>query len=198
MQYAFIIIAYLVGSIPFGLILGKVAGIDVRQGGSGNIGATNVTRLVGKKIGVATLFFDVAKGFLPMITAGAMGAGDNTILLCGLAAFVGHLYPVYLKFRGGKGVATALGVFLYLNPLAVVFCIIAFVSVVYFSGFVSVGSLIAAALMPLLVLVLQGSGNTMWCAFFIALLIWFKHWENISRLMRKEEKSWKKKKQEAQ
>lgn len=194
MQYVFIIIAYLVGSIPFGLILGKLAGIDVRQGGSGNIGATNVTRLVGKKIGVATLFFDVAKGFLPMIAAGGMGASDNTILSCGLAAFVGHLYPVYLKFRGGKGVATALGVFLYLDPLAVVFCIISFVAVVYFSGFVSIGSLTAAALMPLLLLVLHGSRNTIWCALFIALLIWFKHRENIVRLIRKEEKSWKKKK----
>jgi glycerol-3-phosphate acyltransferase PlsY len=166
-QYVFIIIAYLVGSIPFGLILGKAAGIDVRQGGSGNIGATNVTRLVGKKIGVATLFFDVAKGFLPMIAAGGLGADENTILLCGIAAFVGHLYPVYLK---------------------------AFVCVVSLSGFVSVGSLTAAALMPLLVLFLQGSGNVAWCAFFIALLIWFKHRENIGRLIRREEKSWKEKK----
>ena len=194
MQYVFIVIAYLVGSLPFGLILGKAAGIDVRQGGSGNIGATNVTRLVGKKIGAATLLFDVAKGFLPMIAAGGLGADENTVLLCGIAAFVGHLYPVYLKFQGGKGVATALGVFLYLDPLAVVFCVIAFVAVVSLSGFVSVGSLTAAALMPLLVLFLQGSGNIAWCAFFIALLIWFKHRENIRRLIRREENRYTRKK----
>lgn len=168
----------------------------MRKGGSGNIGATNVTRLAGKKIGVVTLLLDVVKGFLPMLAADGLGAGNNTVLLCGIAAFIGHLYPVYLMFKGGKGVATALGVFLYLDPLAVAVCIIAFVGVVTISGYVSAGSLTAAALMPLLVLFLRGSGNVVWCAFFIALLIWFKHLENILRLLRREEKSWKKKKQD--
>ena len=116
MQYLLIVLSYLIGAIPFGLILGKAAGIDVRRGGSGNIGATNVSRLVGKKIGAFTLLLDACKGLLPMMAASGCGADQNTTLLCGTAAFIGHLYPVYLRFRGGKGVATALGVFLYLDP----------------------------------------------------------------------------------
>ena len=194
MQYFMIVISYFIGAVPFGLVLGKAAGIDVRKDGSGNIGATNVARLVGKKIGIVTLLLDVAKGFLPMLAAAGLGAGENTILLCGIAAFAGHLYPVYLKLKGGKGVATALGVFLYLDPVAVVICILSFVAVVVVSGYVSAGSLVASALMPVLVLFLRGPGNVVWCALFIAFLIWFKHRENIVRLLRREEKSWKKKK----
>lgn len=193
MQYLFIFLSYLVGSIPFGLILGKAAGIDVRQNGSGNIGATNVSRLVGKKIGAFTLLLDAGKGLLPMLATSGLGADQNTVLLCGVAAFVGHLYPVYLKFRGGKGVATALGVFLYLDPFSVLICAVAFVAVVALSGYVSVGSLTAAALMPVLILVFRGPGNVVWCALVVALLIWVKHRANIGRLLKREEKSWKKK-----
>jgi glycerol-3-phosphate acyltransferase PlsY len=192
LQFIFIFLSYLIGSVPFGLLLGRVAGIDVRQGGSGNIGATNVSRLVGKKIGAFTLLLDAGKGFFPMLGAGIFGADQNTVLLCGIAAFVGHLYPIYLKFRGGKGVATALGVFLYLDPVAVLICIVAFIAVVALSGYVSAGSLTAAALMPVLILIFRGPQNIALCALVVALLIWLKHYSNISRLIRGEEKSWKK------
>ena len=127
-----------------------------------------------------------------------MGAAESTVLLCGIAAFVGHLYPLYLKFRGGKGVATALGVFLYLDPFAVLICVIAFVGVVSLSGYVSAGSLASSALMPLLILVFRGPGNVALCALVVALLIWVKHHSNIGRLLRGEEKSWKKKSVEGQ
>lgn len=197
MDYLLIIVSYLVGSIPFGLLLGKLAGIDVRRDGSGNIGATNVSRLLGKKIGAVTLLLDAAKGLLPMVAAGALGCEQKIVMLCGAAAFIGHLFPLYLGFRGGKGVATALGIFLYLSPLALLICAAAFFVAVYLSGFVSLGSLIAAGLMPAVVFLQQGSGNCFYLAIFISLFIWIKHRSNIVRLLHGEEKSWKKKKEAA-
>ena len=188
-----ITLSYLIGSIPFGLVLGKLAGIDIRTGGSGNIGATNVSRLVGKKIGAATLFLDAGKGLLPMVAADSLGFQLNTVMLCGAAAFVGHLFPVYLKFKGGKGVATALGIFLYLSPLALLLCAGAFFAAVAVSGYVSLGSLLAAALMPAVIWFQQGSGSYFYLAVFVSLLIWLKHRSNIIRLINHEEKSWKKK-----
>ena len=194
LDYFFIIIAYLVGSIPFGLLLGKFAGIDVRKDGSGNIGATNVSRLLGKKVGAITLLLDAAKGLLPMVAAGTMGFAQNIVMLCGAAAFIGHLFPLYLRFRGGKGVATALGIFLYLSPVALLVCAAAFFAAVFLSGFVSLGSLIAAGLMPVVVFFQQGRGSCFYLAIFVSLLIWIKHSSNIIRLVHGEEKSWKKKK----
>ncbi|MBU4263953.1 MAG: glycerol-3-phosphate 1-O-acyltransferase PlsY [Proteobacteria bacterium] len=195
MDYFLIIISYLVGSIPFGLLLGKLAGIDVRRDGSGNIGATNVSRLLGKKIGAVTLLLDAGKGLLPMAAAGALQFEQHIVMLCGAAAFIGHLFPLYLRFRGGKGVATALGIFLYLSPLALLICATAFFAAVFLSGFVSLGSLMAAALMPVVVFFHQGSSSCFYLAVFVSLLIWIKHRSNIIRLMHGEEKSWKKKKE---
>lgn len=193
MHYLAILLAYLAGSIPFGLLLGKMAGVDVRDSGSRNIGATNVTRLAGKKFGVLTLILDAAKGGLPMVLAQVAGAGFQTVLLCGAAAFVGHCYPVYLRFRGGKGVATALGVFLFLDFLAVVGGVALFVTAVAVTGYVSVGSLLASATVSLLVWLRHGLGPHFYLALFITGLIWLKHHENIGRLLRGEEKSFKKK-----
>jgi glycerol-3-phosphate acyltransferase PlsY len=192
-----IIISYLVGSVPFGLLLGKAAGIDVRRDGSGNIGATNVSRLLGKKVGALTLLLDAAKGLLPMAAAAALGRDQKIVLLSGAAAFLGHLFPLYLKFRGGKGVATALGVFLYLSPLAVLACVAAFVAAVFLSGYVSVGSLLAAGLMPAVIFLQQGADPCFYLAVFISLGIWLKHRSNIIRLLHREEKSWKKNKGQA-
>ncbi|MCK5233119.1 MAG: glycerol-3-phosphate acyltransferase, partial [Desulfobulbaceae bacterium] len=132
MNYFLVLLAYLIGSIPCGLLVGKCVGVDVRQLGSGNIGATNVTRLLGKKLGIVTLAGDVCKALPPMILASVLlkdAAGESLgvwVAICGFAAFFGHLYPVYLKFKGGKGVATALGVFLFLCPLAVLIDIVIF------------------------------------------------------------------------
>jgi len=194
LDYLIIIISYLVGSIPFGLLLGKLAGIDVRQDGSGNIGATNVSRLLGKKVGAVTLLLDAGKGLLPMVAADMLGFAQHIVMLCGAAAFIGHLFPLYLRFRGGKGVATALGIFLFLSPVALLICAAAFFAAVYLSGFVSLGSLLAAGLMPVVVFFQQGSGACFYLAVFVGLLIWIKHRSNIIRLLRGEEKSWKKKK----
>jgi glycerol-3-phosphate acyltransferase PlsY len=205
MLYLFIVISYLVGSIPTGLLLAKAAGGgDIRKAGSGNIGATNVTRLLGKKLGAITLLGDVLKSAIPMlgvywyfIHSGMPVSAqelDLSVSLCGGAAFMGHLFPIYLKFRGGKGVATALGVFIVLEPVAVLISLFLFVVVVYVSGFVSIGSLLVSALMTLWIWLLGGSPNHVFLAFFIAVFIWLKHMENINRLLQGTEKSWKKKK----
>jgi len=205
MVYLFIIISYLIGSIPTGLVLAKVTGgEDIRKSGSGNIGATNVTRLLGKKMGVLTLLGDVFKAVVPMLAAhwylvqsGISVAPDQldmAVSLCGGAAFLGHIFPLYLNFRGGKGVATALGVFIVLEPLAVLVSLFLFIAVVYFSGFVSAGSLLVSALLTLWIWLLGGSSYHVFLAFFIGVLIWFKHGENISRLLAGTEKGWKKKK----
>jgi glycerol-3-phosphate acyltransferase PlsY len=207
MVYLFIIISYLIGSIPTGLVLAKMTGgEDIRKSGSGNIGATNVTRLLGKKLGILTLLGDVLKAVVPMLAAHwyLVRSGtsvlpkelDMIVSLCGGAAFIGHLFPLYLNFRGGKGVATALGVFIVLEPLAVLVSFLLFVAVVFFSGFVSAGSLLVSALLTLWIWLLGGSPYHVFLAFFIGVLIWFKHADNINRLLVGTEKSWKKKKDE--
>jgi glycerol-3-phosphate acyltransferase PlsY len=210
MLFLFVAISYLIGSIPTGLLLSRATGVDIRKSGSGNIGATNVTRLLGKKLGVFTLLGDVLKAVVPMlavhwyyvrfgITAEPQDL-DLAVSLCGGGAFLGHMYSVYLKFRGGKGVATALGVFLVLEPIAALISLLLFVGVVYFSGYVAVGSLVVSAMMTLWVWLLKGSPSHVFLAFFIGVLIWLKHADNIRRLFEGTEtnwREWKKKKEQA-
>jgi len=190
-----LLLSYLVGGIPFGLIFSRAVGKDVRQEGSGNIGATNVNRVLGKKLGALTLLCDVLKGFLPVFTAAYFLPptvdSEWIIALCGLSAVVGHMFSVYLGFTGGKGVATALGVFLFYSPLAVFCLLILFIAVVYLSGFVSAGSLVAAAVVPFLLFFFGSGIEIVLVAFVITMLIWTKHGANIKRLKAGEEKSWK-------
>ncbi len=187
--------SYLVGAIPFGLLFSRAMGKDVRQEGSGNIGATNVNRVLGKKLGILTLLCDVAKGFLPVYAVSLVLApavnSELFVALCGLSTVLGHMFPVYLGFKGGKGVATALGVFLYFSPLSILIALFVFIAVVAGSGFVSAGSLVAAALIPLCIWLLGGSLSTVLVAVLIAALVWVKHTSNIKRLLRGEETSWK-------
>lgn len=196
MEILFPIIGYLVGAIPFGLVIGKSVGVDVRQEGSRNIGATNVNRVLGKKLGALTLLCDCLKGLLPMWLAsavlGGQGQSELIVALTGVLAVIGHMFPVYLGFRGGKGVATGLGVFLFLSPPTIVVCLAVFLLAVRLSGFVSVGSLLASALAPLWLLLFGASWPAVAAALAIAALIWIKHHENIARLRRGEEKPWKK------
>jgi glycerol-3-phosphate acyltransferase PlsY len=194
MQYLFIIFGYLLGSTPFGLFYGRLAGVDVRQQGSQNIGATNVNRLLGKKLGLLTLASDLLKGLVPMLICSRFLPAQEAslwVMLTGLAAFIGHCWPIYLKFSGGKGVATALGVFLYLAPLPTLAAILIFACVVWLSGFVSLGSMSAAASMPLIIALNGGSPELLAVSGLIAVLIIIKHHENISRLLKGSEKSWK-------
>ncbi len=200
MNVLFPVIGYLLGAVPFGLVIGRMAGIDIRTQGSRNIGATNVGRVLGRKLGALTLLCDCLKGLLPMALAAYFlpeGEGrELTVAVTGLCAVVGHMFPLYLKFRGGKGVATSLGVFLFLSPLSIAISLAVFVAAVAVSGFVSVGSLLSSALMPLWLYLLGASKTTIAVAAAVGLLIWIKHHENIDRLLHGREKTWKKAKTE--
>lgn len=188
------IAAYLAGSIPFGLIFAKIRGVDLRRRGSGNIGATNVTRVIGKGLGLLTMLADMAKGFLPVILFRffSPGAPDSDILaLTGLGAVLGHCYPVFLRFHGGKGVATSAGVFLAICPPSLGVALAVFLVAVKVTGFVSAGSLIATVIAPAGVCFFCPGIQIELMAWAIAALVWWKHRENIKRLLRGEEHGWK-------
>ena len=175
--------AYLLGSIPTGLLLGKAYGIDVRKEGSGNIGATNLYRTVGRKVGVMTLAGDCLKGMLPVLAVKYSSLPVEYAAWVGLAAFSGHVFSVFLKFRGGKGVATALGVFLALSPLAVAVALGVFAVLMLVWRYVSLGSIGAAAVMPIAVWAL-GEGRVVGVVtMIVAVIVIFRHTENIRRLV---------------
>ena len=182
--------AYFLGSIPFGLLLAKIfGGGDVRKAGSGNIGATNVTRVAGPLAGILTLALDTAKGAAAVWLAGRVT--NESALWMAIAAFVvllGHCFPVWLKFKGGKGVATALGVFLALCPLAAFSALLLFILCVVYWRFVSLGSVAAAAAMPLLIYFLWAPHHAPPIVIdigtlAITALVIYKHDGNLQRLV---------------
>ena len=183
---------YLLGSIPFGYLIVKLGrGGDIRAAGSGNIGATNVTRVAGAAAGVATLLLDAGKGYVAVWAAGQFTSGDiNWMAMAGLAAIVGHLFPVWLGFRGGKGVATAVGVFVPICWQAVAAGLLIWLAVVAVWRYVSLGSIVAAASLPMLIYALYapGSGNAPPYGVSLAtaaasVLIIAKHRANFERLL---------------
>ena len=176
-------VAYLLGSIPTGLLLGKAYGIDVRQEGSGNIGATNLYRTVGRKVGILTLIGDCLKGLLPVVAVKFSTLPGDYAAWVGLAAFCGHVFSVFLKFKGGKGVATALGVFLALAPTALAIGVIVFAAVMFVWRYVSLGSVCAAAVMPAAVALLGGGRTVVLVSLLISLIVIIRHHENIRRLI---------------
>ncbi|HMR30795.1 MAG TPA: glycerol-3-phosphate 1-O-acyltransferase PlsY [Geminicoccaceae bacterium] len=179
-------VGYLLGSIPFGLVLTRLGGAgDIRSIGSGNIGATNVLRTGRKGLAAATLAFDLLKGFLPVLVAHRWH-GLDAALAAGLGAVVGHCFPVWLGFRGGKGVATASGVVLALSWVILVVCLALFVVVFAATRIVSTASLTAAVAAPLLAWWL-GEPRMALVLLIIGIIVWVKHGENIGRLMRGEE-----------
>ncbi len=182
--FLLILAAYLIGAIPTGVILTRlVGGEDVRNAGSGNIGATNVYRVAGRKLGVITLVGDCLKGVIPLLIAQqGFNLSSSGIALVALAAFIGHCYPVYLGFKGGKGVATALGIFLVLSPLSVLCLLVVFVSVLWKSRYISLASISAAATVPLLVLLFEGAFALFVVTLVIAAMVIWKHRANIERL----------------
>jgi glycerol-3-phosphate acyltransferase PlsY len=188
-----IVIAYVAGSIPSAYIAGTARGVDLRKHGSGNLGATNVIRVLGTKIGLVVFTFDVAKGALPVLllpprTIAVMPL-QWTAIACGVAAILGHTRPVFLLFkRGGKGVATAAGVFLALAPIQTLLILIVFAVVLLSSGYVSLGSLICAALLPVLIGVTMGPRSPVFTiSFLVAIFVFWTHRANIGRLRRGEE-----------
>ncbi|MBI1798529.1 MAG: glycerol-3-phosphate 1-O-acyltransferase PlsY [Candidatus Eisenbacteria bacterium] len=192
-------IGYGCGALPFGLWLGRILrGVDVRTRGSGNLGATNVYRSLGRGIGVATLVLDVAKGALPVagLPRGPLGAAfpggpEWCAITVGLAAVAGHVWTVFAGFRGGKGVATAGGVVIALAPAAALICLAVFVVTVWISRYISLGSILAAAAFPPVLAALSPRGihqPTFALGVLMAALLILRHRENITRLRRGEER----------
>lgn len=188
--WGWIAVGYLLGSIPFGYLLVRATGGgDIRFIGSGNIGATNVARASGWSVGVATLLLDAAKGFLAVWLAAHFSGGNIRIMMfAGLAAMLGHIFPVWLKFEGGKGVATALGVFAAICWPALAAAVLLFLLVVLFWRYVSLASISAAAALPVLVYLLYAPRHApptavSVCTLLAAVLVIVKHRDNIERLL---------------
>ena len=177
---------YLLGSIPFGLVLTRLAGLgDVRRIGSGNIGATNVLRTGNRPLAAATLFLDGGKGAVAFLVAGLWG--PDMALTAGLAAVIGHLFPVWLRFKGGKGVATTIGTLLAAAwPLGLAVCAL-WLLIAGVTRYSSLAALLSLAASPLLALWISGDQQLAEFAAILALLVWLRHLENIGRLLRGKE-----------
>ena len=174
--------AYLCGSVPTGVVAGRAVGVDVRRTGSGNIGATNVARTAGLRPAVLTLLGDLLKGLLPSLLARFTLANHWQIAAVGLAAFFGHVFSVFLRFSGGKGVATGCGVFIALAPLAAAASAAVFVITVAATRYVSVASLLAALALPAATATLGYPSALVTAAFVVALTVVVRHRSNLSRL----------------
>jgi acyl-phosphate glycerol 3-phosphate acyltransferase len=191
------VFAYLVGSVSTGVVLSKIFGkSNLQKEGSQNIGATNVSRLMGMKWGVLTLLGDTLKGMLVVWIGRLVFGGENTptfslVCLMALAVFLGHLFPVFLRFKGGKGVATALGIFILLGPKAILVALLLFILVVFLGKYVSLGSIVAAGLFPVLLILFGYNKYAVWLSIIIVPCIILKHKENILRLIKGEEKPWR-------
>jgi glycerol-3-phosphate acyltransferase PlsY len=182
---ASILLAYLLGAIPFGYLLVKWrTGRDVRTMGSGNIGATNVLRTTGRAAGVITLLLDIGKGYVAVWLAGRLSGDSATVMsAAALAAMLGHAYPVFLRFRGGKAVATFLGAFLRLAPPAILAALIVFVIVVWRTRYISMGSIVSSGTFPLAVwLIVHPPWVVVTAAAAGGAFIIWRHKENIQRL----------------
>lgn len=176
--------AYLIGSIPFGLLISKTQGKDIRTMGSGNIGATNVLRCLGKPLGITCFVLDVLKGFLPAFFFPTIGNVAPTFgVLFGAAAILGHNFPVFLKFKGGKGVATSAGVLFGVAPLAVIIGLLTWVVVFKTSGYVSLGSIIATLMVVLAGWTLGYGIVTAIALTLLGALSIYRHRSNIQRLL---------------
>lgn len=193
----FIIIAYFLGSLPSGVWIGKITkNIDIRNYGSKNSGATNAYRILGAKYGLMVLFADALKGFLAVALAAAGGLSPNAVSIVALVVILGHSLSFFLAFKGGKGVATSLGVFLFLEPKVTFLLILIFIAVVFVSRYISLGSIIAAGLLPILTFWVEiGKEKTNWLLIFITLLLGtfvvYRHKSNIIRLLEGKENKFK-------
>ena len=183
-----LIAAYLIGSLSSAIILCKLAGLpDPRSQGSGNPGATNVLRFGGKKLAATVLILDVVKGILPVVIVIVLGMSETWIAATALAAFLGHLYPIFFQFQGGKGVATALGGFLALSPMLAGSILLSWIIVFKISRISSLSAIIAASLGPVYSIWLIDSVNARWIVLVIAVMLVARHHENIKRLLAGEE-----------
>lgn len=195
------LLGYLLGSIPFGLLVGKVRGVDIRQHGSGNIGATNVVRVLGKKWGILVFVLDALKGLMAVVVAMELAGGRGSAsagvvgIAAALACVLGHNFPVWLKFKGGKGVATTAGVLVGLLPWSALIAFLSWVVVFYSTRYVSVASMVAAVVIPVSVWVLERQATPLfWFSVVVAVLGLVRHRSNFKRLLEGTEPRFQKKK----
>jgi glycerol-3-phosphate acyltransferase PlsY len=183
-----VLIAYVCGSFPTGVLLARARGVDIRKVGSGNVGATNVGRALGRRWGVVVLLVDAAKGFLPVFAAKMMGQSPWVLAAVGVAAILGHSFSLFLRFSGGKSVATSLGAALAIAPLPALGCFVVYAALVAALRISSVGSMVGVLCFPLLVWLL-GPREAAYYAFGFAAaaLVILRHIDNIKRLFRGEE-----------
>ena len=185
----FIIIAYFLGSLPSGVWIGKIAkNMDIRNYGSKNSGATNAYRILGAKYGLMVLFADALKGFIAVALASAGGLSPNAVSIVALVVILGHSLSFFLAFKGGKGVATSLGVFLFLEPKVTFLLILIFIAIVFFTRYISLGSIVVAGLLPILTFYFEiGKDKTNWLLILITLILGsfvvYRHKSNITRLL---------------
>ena len=187
MNWLLLLAAYLVGATPTSYVVGRLArGIDLRHHGSGNLGATNAYRVLGWRAASPIFIVDIAKGWFPAFWFPRWDGEPAAAwaLAYGAAAIVGHVFSVWVSFRGGKGVATSAGVFLALAPSAVLVGLLVWGGLVYATGYVSLASVTAAAVLPIAILLLQGIGAVFWLSIALAIFVIFAHRANLGRLMR--------------
>ena len=191
--------AYFTGAIPTSFIVARTRGVDLRTQGSGNLGATNAFRVLGWKAAAPVFIVDILKGFFPTFFFPRWDHSSITLLAFayGAAAIVGHVFSIYVRFKGGKGVATSAGVLLALAPAAVLIGLAIWTAIVFATGYVSLGSIVAAALLPLVIYLFYGASPILVLAVALALFVIFAHRANIKRLLRGEEHSFRKKKAHA-
>ena len=212
----FIILSYIIGSIPFGIVIGKgICHIDIREHGSKNIGSTNAIRVLGKKVGFLVFFFDVFKGMVVMLILKALAANNIwtspiELFFYGAAAIIGHCFSIFLNFKGGKAIATSLGVVLILTPIPAIACLVVFLIILYSTGYVSLGSTFATLTVIVstwLLYIFGIEATDLWTYFIsspgllvailysiLSLLLIFKHIPNYKRLIKGTENNFKKKK----
>ncbi len=176
------LLSFLCGSIPFGVLLAKTQNIDIREHGSGNIGATNVARTLGKKAGLLTLAGDVLKGWGVVYLANQWSEKPIIIALAGLSVFLGHLYSIFLNFKGGKGVATGLGIFSFIMPWATLCAAGVFALCLKVSGYVSLSSILAAISLPIMGIFFRMPLPYIYLSVIVGLFTLHKHYDNLLRL----------------
>ena len=186
MDWGFVLLAYLMGSVPTGILVSRAYGTDIRASGSGNIGATNALRVLGKKAGALTLAGDMLKGVVPVLLALHFSGREAGILAAG-AAVIGHDFSVFTGFKGGKGVATSLGVVLALSPITGAICVGVWLGAFLISRISSVGALAGFAALPVITYIRDDGRMVLPLAVFLTALIFIKHRENIKRLVSGEE-----------
>lgn len=183
LQAIALLFGYALGAVPFGYLIAKRAGVDIFSQGSGNIGATNVMRVLGRKAGITVFALDVAKGIIPPIVARSLGLGEDWAFFAGVAAILGHVFSPFLKFKGGKGIATSLGALIGSIPLTAATAFGFFIVVVALTRYISLGSVLAAVAVPILSYLFRDNPTVTLSLIPMALLLILKHKKNIERLL---------------